>query len=607
VNVLSPEPHGPAGRDHTNRGSARDGRRLAAVAFMDIVGYSILMAQDEARTYANWMKILAEIVRPTSHQHRGRVVKSTGDGVLAEFPSAFDAVDWALDIQRSLREEKSRDNPQSPPISVRIAVHIGDIVTNGGDIYGDGVNVTARLQEHAAPDGIVMSEAVHDLVRGSLGLTARDLGSLHLKNFPKPVRAFALDPEVRAGVAMRAHSHPTALPSIAVLPLRNLSGDPNDEYFADGVVGDIIVSLAGLRELLVIAHGSSLAIGRRQTDPRDVGHALGVRYVMSGSIRRSAQLVRVSVQLHDIQTGASPWADTAELPPGELFDLQDRIVGRIVAGIAPHIRAAELRTALRKHPESFTAYDCTLRGLDFINSLEKATFLRAPEYLERAMREDPEFAMPVALAARWHSMLIGQGWSSNRGADAGQAAALAVRAIELDRQNAMALATYGHLRSFLFHDYDTALVYFDRALAACPNSPLAWILSSGTLSYIGRGEQAVRHAERALRLSPFDQSLAWYYMFVGLAHYGHGSYEEAVKWGRLSLSENPNYTANLRILSAALAGLGRLDEAAATAGRLTALEPEFGIAEYARSLQPFRDPDIAAKYLAHLRAAGLPP
>jgi adenylate cyclase len=286
--------------------------------------------------------------------------------------------------------------------------------------------------------------------------------------------------------------------------------------------------------------------------------------------------------------------------------VQDRIVEKIVGGIAPNVRAAELRAAMRKKPENFNAYDCTLRALHIINGLEKDTFTQARDYLQKAMDEDPEFAMPVAWAARWHNIYVGQGWSANPVADRAKAAELAAKAIELDGQNATALATYGHLKSFLLHDYESALVYFERALAACPNHSFAWFLSSPTLSYLGRGEQAIKHAERALRLSPLDRGLFAYYSALNLAHYSHGSYEEAVRWGKLSASENPLYTANLRYLVAALAALDRLDEARAAAATLLQLEPDFRLGSFERALQPFRVPEISAKFMEHLRKSGLP-
>lgn len=580
-------------------------RRLAAIAFVDIVGYSILMASDETRTHHRWMAIVDDVIRPHTERRGGAVVKSTGDGVLVELPSAFDAVEWARDVQRSLAARPPGQESAVASITLRIAVHLGDVITTEFDVYGDGVNVAARLQEHAPAGGVVMSEAVYDAVRGSIGTQARDLGFLQLKNFKKPIRAYALDPALR-DIPVPSSSRQGKLPSIAVLPLQNSGGDPEDDYFSDGVVEDITLSLAGLHELVVISRGSTLAYRGRQLDPREVGQMLGVRYVLMGSIRKSERLVRVSVELCDATSGASLWGEKVDVAPGDLFDVQDRVVTRIVAGIAPNVRAAELRNAMRKRPESFTAYDHTLRALHIINNLDAATFLEARGFLEKAMEEDPQFAMPAAWAARWYSLYVGQGWSDNPARDRAKAVELATKAIELDGQNALALATFGHLRSFLFHDYDSGLIYFERALAACPNHSLAWMLSVSTLSYIGRGEQAVRHAEHALRLSPLDSSLFSYYSSLSLAHYAQGSYADAVKWGKMSSNENPLYTSNLRYLAAALAALDHIEEARGVAARLIGQEPDFRLEAYGRMRQPFRDPDVGARYIDHLRKAGLP-
>ena len=294
-----------------NGGSTpRMDRRLAAIAFVDIVGYSILMARDETRTHQRWMAILNNLLHPQAALHRGRIVKSTGDGVLAEFPSAFDAVQWAADIQRAIPIQNAGDG--LPPIVLRIAVHVGDIITTDFDVFGDGVNLAARLQEHAPAGGIVVSEAVHNLVRGSVGTAMRDLGPLDLKNFEYPVRAFALDiadPHIEVPHIQSAGR----LPSIAVLPLENIGGNPADDYFCDGCVEDITLSLAGLHELMVISRGSTLAYRGRRSDPREVGRMFGVRYVLSGSLRRSERQVRVSVELCDTQTGTTLWGEKSEV------------------------------------------------------------------------------------------------------------------------------------------------------------------------------------------------------------------------------------------------------------------------------------------------------
>ena len=588
----------------TDPDAALGTRRFAAFGFADIVGYTILMAMDEDATHRRVMAVLDGILRPLADRNGGRIVKSTGDGVLAEFATPRDALAWALEAQQRVADA-AEHAADAPDLALRIALHMGEVSATAHDIYGQGVNLASRLQEHAPAGGVLLSGEMHRAVADALPRPVRDLGLLVLKHLPAPERAFALDPE-RPPTRLPAPPDLSPLPSIAVLPLRNLGADPQDDYFADGVVEDIVTSLGALRELMVVSRSSTLAWRARDADPREVARALGVRYVVSGSLRRAGREVRVQVELCDAETGTRLWGDRAETMGGELFVLQDRIVERIVTGLAPHVRAAELQRALRKRPGSFTAYDLTLRGLGLITTLDRARFAEAREAFAAAMAHDPGFALPVAWAARWHSVHVGQGWSADPRADMEQAATLSFRAIELDRQNALALATCGHVRSFLFHDYDTALVYFDRALSAGPNTALAWLLSSATLSYVGRTQEAIRHAEHGLRLSPFDQNLFSYYNLIGIAHYAHGNVAEAVRWCRLSASETPRFTSNLRIMIAALAAAGQHDQACASARRLLELEPGFTIAEYARTRLPFRDPGIRDRYLADLRRSGLP-
>lgn len=580
-------------------------RRLVAIAFADIVSYSALMAEDEDRTHARWMAIRRQIIEPRLLMHRGHLIKSTGDGVLVEFTSVLDAVAWSREVQSSMRANDAVPETGRPPLALRIAVHLCDVIDEDADIYGDGVNIAARLQEHAPPGGIIVSETVYDIVRVSIDLEAISLGYLNLKNMDTPVRAYVLD-QGHCGPAPATLARTDAPPSIAVLPLQSLSTDPDDGYFGDGIVEDIVVSLAGLRELLVISRASTLIYAGQRPDPRDVGRTLGVRYVLMGSVRRSARTVRVSVQLCDSHTGACIWADSYAVPLGDLFEVQDEIVGQVVAGIAPNVRSAELRQALRKRPENFSSYDHTLRALECIHSLDRARFMRARGFLDQAMAAAPDFAMPVAWTARWYSLCIGQGWSDQAQKDADIGVGYAAKAIELDRHNALALATFGHMKSFLFHDYDSAMIYLDRARAACPNSATAWSLSSATMTYLGRGEDAVRYAERGLRLSPYDRSLFLSYFFLGLACYGAGRYDEAVKWCRLSLSENPLYTATLRILAAALAAVGDVGRSREVAQEMLKLEPSFSMKTYERTRQPFQAPDVKAAFLGHLHKANFP-
>lgn len=581
------------------------GRRLlAAVAFADVVNFSTMMAADQAGTYARWMAVLNEIIRPRAEAHGGLILKLTGDGVLARFGSVLDAVEWAVEVQRAISDLADAAVSDSAAIELRIAVHLGDIIATADDVYGDGVNVAARLQEHATPGGIVLSEVVHDLVRSFAGERSVDLGLRQLKGFERPLRIFALEPET--SVRIRAVPRQNSTPSIAVLPLQNSGGDPADAYFADGLAEDIIVSLAGLGELFVIARGSTLAFRGKQADPRDAARVLGVRYVLVGSMRRSATLIRVSAQLFDGMTGATIWTEVAVAPPGELFDMQDRIVTKIVSGIAPNVRIAELRNVMRKRPGSFTAYDHTLRALHAMYDFGDAGFAQARSYLAAAMSEDPFFAMPFAWAAWWHVLNVGQGLTRDHDDDMAQAGSLAGRAIELDGHNALALAIYGHVKSFLFHHYEIGRLYLDRAVSVGASSALAWTLSGASFAYVGRADEAVRHAEQGLRLSPLDRSLFFTHNILCIANYIAEDYEAAADWGRLAAAENPLFTATHRILAASLVALGNVHEANAVAADMLRLEPEFRVSTWERRRQPFRDEAVKQAYAERLRRAGLP-
>lgn len=401
---------------------------------------------------------------------------------------------------------------------------------------------------------------------------------------------------------------PTAgtLPSIAVLPFKNLQPNLDDNYLSEGVVEDIIVSLARLRELTVIDRASTLAVGREKRDPKEIGELLDVSYVLGGNFRRSQAGITISVQLIETTRGETLFAHRFESSLEEIFDIQDEIVERVVVSIAPMVQRWELRRALRKRPESHSAYDYTLRALDIMNELDIETFPRASEYLNAAMKDDPGFATAYAWAARWLSVNIGQGWSKNSAEDARQAERLAKRAIDLDPHNALALASCGHLQSFLFHDYDSALLYLARAREVSPSCAHAWILSSATQSYLGHGKEAIRMAERALRLSPGGSNLYFFYNFLSIAHYVAENYHESIKWARLSEIEHPSFTSNLRGLCAALSAIGRIEDARETAKKLIVLEPEFKLAVYEGTRLPYKPPELRQRILGHLRLAGIP-
>jgi TolB-like protein len=391
------------------------------------------------------------------------------------------------------------------------------------------------------------------------------------------------------------------LPSIAVLPFRNLGADKDTDYFSDGIVEDIVVSLGSLHELFVISRGSTLAFRGQDPDPREVGRALGVRYVVGGSVRRSGKRLRIFAELCDAETGTALWTDRTEAPLGDLFDIQDSYTSSFAGRIAPHIRNAELKRAMRKRPETMTAYDYVLQGLEHVH--RDSTFDRAGACFQRAIDKEPKFALPYAWSGWWRSILIRQGWSKDPAKDWILAAQMSAKAIDLDSNNALALASYGHLKSVLERDYDGGELFLESAVQACPNGPVAWVLGSFTQSYQGRGDEAIRRAEHALKLSPLDRGRFYCHLAMGLGHYVAGRYDEAVKWGKLSAAENPGFTSTLRYLAAAHTAAGEHEEAKKVAAEVVKREPNFQLRNY---VIPFRDKALNEEHRGRLREAGLP-
>ena len=592
-------------------GSGLVEQRLSAFLALDIKDYTAMISRDEAAAHRQVGKDLKAVVR-CIHKHSGRVLQFSGDGLLAEFSSARSTLQSALEIQCTSAKRNHRRSADGR-IEYRIGINAGDIVVQGGRIGGDTVNIAARLEQIADAGGICISEAVFGQVHRTVKANYTNIGAVRLKNLRYPVGTYRVSlPHGRRGRESALHHTNVALadshdyrPSIAILPFANLSGDASSDYFSAGLVEDIIVSLAALRELQVISRASTLSYSGGRTNIWEVARTLGVRYVLTGSIRHSPQVIRGSVELTDTQTGVSLWAEAFEFPPADLFEIQERLVERIVTRIAPHIRGEELRRALRQRPESMTAYDRTLQALHLMDYLEKDMFGQARDVLGQAMEDDPHFAMPVAWSVWWHIIWVGQGWSSDSVADYTAARELAERAIALDPNNALGLAMMAHLRSFMLHDYDAALVFFARALEAGPGNAIVVAFYGLTLAYVGRAEEAVKNANRAIRLSPLDHRMFLFHNILAWAYFAAGSYAEAAKWAAASDSASPRFTANIRILIGSLAAIGAEREARAAAARLLELEPEFTLSRYEQTLLPYRESETRARFLAYLRSAGL--
>jgi adenylate cyclase len=577
---------------------------MAAILVADTVGYSRLMEANEDLTHAWMMRLRAHTLNPGIERHGGRAVKNTGDGFVAVFESARAAIDCARDLQRSLLVQTSHQ-PVEQRILFRMAVNTAEIIVEADDVYGDGVNVAARLQTYAEPGGIIVSGAAVEQAGDALGPGIIDLGDLPLRNLARPVRVFALRPEIaptRLVGDVLVGSEPR--PSIAVLPFRMHQTAPEERYFADGIVDNIINGLASLKELFVVSRGSALGYGGPTVDVRTVGSELGVRYVLYGSVRRAGGHLRIGTELSDADTGAMIRFDQYEGRLDDLFELQGQIAVSVVRAIAPHVQEQELIRAMRKQPQNMTAYDLVLQAIDVLYRMDYESFSRARGLLQRAIAHDPSYGPAYAYIAYWYMFRFAETESSDPDADAAAAMAHAGVSLERGGDDPLALAIYGHGRSLLLKDYTTALAYLDRAIEAGPSSAMAWTMSSCTRGYVGDGPAAVLHAEIGVRLSPHDARLFWHEGVLAQAHYINGDFEQALEWIRTGFDRNQFRRANLRTLIATLSALGRTAEAEEAAGILLDLEPKFRLASYAQRC-PF-PPGMLEPWLAHLRAAGLP-
>jgi adenylate cyclase len=582
-------------------------RRSRAILAADVVGYTRLMEAAELDTHRRFRVLRVEVIDPTIIAHRGEVVKHTGDGYLAVFESPLDAIRCALELQQEVRDQEARTPPERR-VEFRMGVHWDPVIFDLNDIYGHGVNTAVRLQQIAPAGGVVVSSALQYVLGNTSNIDVDDLGEIRLKNFSRPVRAFLLlaagiDRSAILSVSGRPEGRAT-LPSIALLPFSSMTTEADDTYLAEGCIEDIITSLSNLQDLLVVSRGSTMAFRQRPIDPVEVGKTLGVQYFLSGSFCRSGQRVRLWVELVDVASTSVLWRERYDFSMGELFELQDEITIKIVAQIATRVRQTEIKRALRKPPDNLNAYDYFLRALDLLYRFDFASFSQAKTLLEKAREEDPSYAAPFAFSAQWHLFNIGEGWSSDIGADAEEVIRLSNCAIERDPANGLALAIQGHARAMFFRDYDVGIECVDRATMMSPSNSWAWTFSSGPYGFIGRTEIAIARAERAIRLSPIDAHAFFKLTLLGQNHYLNGTFEDAIRWSQKSLNLNPRFGNAARVLAASLVAVGRVSEAQRVAEDHSQILPRFKVSEYARRC-PFKEP-AASLYVDRLREAGIP-
>jgi TolB-like protein/Tfp pilus assembly protein PilF len=571
-------------------------RRLTAILAADIVGYSRLMAADEAGTLASLKSHRSEVFEPKAAEYRGRVVKLMGDGTLMEFGSVVDAVAFALDVQRTLAR-RNADVPESRLTAYRIGINIGDIIVDGEDIYGDGVNVAARLEALAPPGGICISGGVHDQVKRKLETAFLPLGPQSLKNLVEPVEVWAWSPD---GVfATTVPAERLALPdkpSIAVLPFANMSADPEQEYFADGITEDIITGLSRCGWLFVIARNSTFRYRGTATDVRTVGKELGVRYVLEGSVRRSGARVRITSQLIEAENGTHLWADRHDRELADIFDLQDEITQGVVAALEPTLKKAEIERVRRKRPDDLGAYDLYLRAVQQMYDVRPEGRVAALEFVARALAIDPNYAEAHGVAA-WCYFRRSL-WEGSLPAPHREAMLRHARAVqELNSEDASTLAHAAIALALATHDYETALAMIERALGSNPNSAHAHGHGSVINTWAGNYDKSIELSDRALRLSPFDPLRVMPLAGQAGARMMKGDYEGAVTYAKRAMQVYPTHSPSFLIMIASLVRLERVEQAQAMARRMLEVSPSYRIIPNAPVLEHF---------VPELREAGLP-
>jgi TolB-like protein len=514
-----------------------------------------------------------------------------------------DAVRCALDVQRGM-DGRNADMPTEQRIEFRVGINVGDVVVEGEDLLGDGVNVAARLEGIAEPGGICISEAAYQQVRDKVEVNFEDAGEQQLKNIARPVRTYRL--RQNRSIAQAPTLPLPDKPSIAVLPFQNMSGDPEQEYFADGIVEEITTALSRFRQLFVIARNSSFAYKGRAVDVKQVGRELGVRYILEGSVRKAGNHVRITGQLVDALTGAHLWADRFDGTLENIFDLQDSVTASVVGAIAPRLEQAEIERAKRKPTESLDAYDYYLRGIPVYFGMTRETNEEALRLFNKALELDPDFALAYARAAHCYTVRKMNRWMTDPRQEVAEAARLARRAVDLGRDEAVALSLGGFVLAYVVGDLDDGAAFVDRALGLNPNLATAWGASGWMKTCFGEHNTAIEHAARAMRLSPLDPRLwSWQY-FTALAHLFAGRYDEAASWVEASLRDQPNHLATLRVAAASNALAGRLEKAQKLMARVRHLDPALRISNLADVMSPWRRSEDRNRWVEGLRKAGLP-
>jgi len=577
---------------------ARLERRLAAILTADVVGYSRLMGKDEEGTLAALKACRRELIDPTIAEHRGRIVKTAGDGALVEFASAVDATRCAIEIQRAMAERNAAI-PEDCRVEFRIGINVGDVIIDEGDIYGDGVNIAARVESLASPGAICLSENAYKQIQGKLALDVSDMGEQQLKNIAQPVRVY--------GVRLDGATERPALvlpdkPSIAVLPFQNMSGDPEQEYFADGMVEDIITLLSAWRTFPVISRNSSFAFKKQSRDIRIIARELSAAYIIEGSVQKSSNRVRVTAQLINAESGHHLWARKFDGALDDVFALQDEITRQIVISVEPEMEKAELRKSETKRSTNLDAWNYFLRGRAFLHLLTPEDIVRARAMFECAVEIDPKYSEAWAGLSWTYQRDILFDVVEDRSAWEGKALETARRAVALDTGSSFAhLALSG---AFMWsNQHEQSITETRMAVELNPSNVPAWLALGNRLDIVGEHEEGIAILEKSLQLNPHDPHNHIYYAQLGRAHINARKYEIALKYLRESIRLKPDYANTYHVLAICLGHFDRLDEAKAAAQRCEQLRP--GLMKRRAYWNIYLDPEANKNLTEGLRKAGL--
>jgi len=582
-------------------------RRLAAILAADVVGYTRLMGVDEAGTLRRLTDLREKVLKPLISEHHGRIVKLMGDGLLVEFASAVDSVACAIAWQSSVVLHEA-NNDADTILQFRIGINLGDVIVEDGDIHGDGVNIAARLEGLALPAGICLSDDVYRHARGKIDVNFENIGAQDLKNVAEPVKVYriAVDRSVAVAPVTATASLPLPdKPSIAVLPFQNMSGDAEQEYFADGIVEDIITALSRFHGLFVIARNSSFAYKGQSFDIKQIGRELGVRYVLEGSVRKSGNRVRITGQLIDASTGAHIWADSFDGGLEDVFDLQDEVTATVVGAIAPKLERAEIERSARKPTESLGAYDYYLRGMAAMHLLSREGSDQALAHFKRAIQLDSGFAAAHGMAARCFAMRKMAHWMNDGVQEKVEAEWLARRAVELGPDDEVALCTAAFALNDFASEFAVADALTERALALNPNLAWAWLFSGWVKVSLRDTESAIERLERAMRLSPQDPQIFSMQSAIACAHFVASRYEEALTMAETAMRERPNVVLPICVATASAALAGRIDEAERLVDRLIQVAPELSVSKL-KDVFSYLWAEDFERLMAGLRKAGLP-